>query len=141
MRSHLRLLILLPLLASAFAMTLAAAAPVLAQTSDAAPPTLDLEPIAPAAEPLRTHTLPNPLQAGTIPELLGNAARLLTGIVGSIALLMFVYGGMLWMTSRGNSSQIEKGKNIFVWSTIGLLIMFSSYLIISFFLQTIGATS
>ena len=93
------------------------------------------------AEALRTRGLPNPLQAGTVPQLIGNVTRVFTGIVGSLALLMFVYGGLLWVTSRGNTEQIDKGKRIFTWSTIGLLIMFSAYLIIKVFLQTIGATS
>jgi len=93
------------------------------------------------AEPMRTRGLDNPLAAATIPALIGKVIRMFTGVVGSLALLMFVYGGLLWMTSRGNAEQIDKGKRIFVWSSIGLVIIFSAYLILRVLFQTIGATS
>ena len=42
-------------------------------------------------------------------------------------LLIVVYGGFLWLTSGGNSQQIEKGKNAMIGSVIGLLIVFGAF--------------
>lgn len=61
-------------------------------------------------------------------------ARVISGalsIVGSFALLMFVYGGVLWLTSRGESKAITKGKDTLTWATLGLVIIFSAYVIVN----------
>ena len=73
----------------------------------------------------------NPL--GTIsdvPSLVSNIIATILGIVGALALLMFVWGGLMWMTSGGNREKVQKGKNTLVWATIGLLVIFASYSIL-----------
>ncbi|HQB76676.1 MAG TPA: hypothetical protein PLI25_03825 [bacterium] len=66
------------------------------------------------------------------------ASRWILGIVGSLALLMFVYGGFMFLISSGSSDKISKAKAIIVAAVVGLIIVFSSYLIIQFVLKTIG---
>ena len=77
--------------------------------------------------------------SGDIPSLVGRAIRIFTGISGSIALLMFIYGGFLWLTSGGSPEKIKKGKDVFVWSVIGLAIIFGSYAILNTLFGAIGA--
>lgn len=74
-----------------------------------------------------------------------NVSKWILGIVGSLALLMFVYGGFLMITSGeniitegGKSSKINKGKKVITAAIIGIVIVFSSYLIIKFVLETMG---
>ncbi|MDI3496385.1 MAG: hypothetical protein PWQ35_406 [Patescibacteria group bacterium] len=72
--------------------------------------------------------LTNPLGNVTSPQLLiGKIIDAILGVVGSLALLMFVYGGITWMTSAGNPEKVKKGTDILVWSAIGLVIIFSAY--------------
>lgn len=59
------------------------------------------------------------------------------GIIGSLALLMFVYGGFVWLTSSGSPDKIKTGRDIFMWAAIGLIVIFSSYILLKFFLDTI----
>jgi len=66
------------------------------------------------------------------------ASRWILGIVGSLALLMFIYGGVMLLISSGSSEKITQAKNILVAAVIGLLIVFGSFLIIKFVLKTIG---
>ena len=54
------------------------------------------------------------------------------GIIGSIFLLMFVYGGVLFMISMGNAEKNKQGKDILVWSSLGILIILSSYALVNF---------
>jgi len=75
--------------------------------------------------------LTNPLGNITVGQLIGNVIRAALGISGSIALLMVVWGGFLWMTSSGNSERVEKGKNTLMWAALGLLIIFGSYIIVN----------
>jgi len=73
--------------------------------------------------------LTNPLgeDIDTPQALIGRVINSILGVVGSLALLMFVYGGLTWMTSSGNSEKVKKGRDILIWSAIGLVIIFASY--------------
>ncbi len=66
------------------------------------------------------------------------ASSWILGIVGSLALLMFIYGGFMFLISAGSSEKIGKAKTILIAAVVGLAIVFGSYLIIKFFLQTLG---
>ena len=87
--------------------------------------------------------LTNPLTGTTksegIPTLLGNVINSVLGIIGSLALVMFIYGGATWMLSAGNQEQVTKGKNILIWAALGLVIIFTAYALVSFVLTTITA--
>lgn len=84
-----------------------------------------------------TQKLTNPIKnVSSIPQLIGVVIQSLLGVVGSIALIMFIYGGLLWMLSGGNSDQVKKGKDTFVWATIGLLVIFTSYTLVRFIFTT-----
>ncbi|MCC6563403.1 hypothetical protein IT087_00755 [Candidatus Uhrbacteria bacterium] len=75
----------------------------------------------------------NPLGRDTdIPAFIGRGIRGVLGIIGAIALLMFVYGGVTWMTA-GDSKRVEDAKNIIKNSVIGLLLIFFSYNLIGIF--------
>ncbi|MDO8668176.1 MAG: pilin [bacterium] len=83
--------------------------------------------------------LTNPL-TGTqdsegIPLLLGKIINYAMGIIGSLALVMFIYGGLTWMLSGGSQEQVTKGKNIVIWATLGLAIIFTSYALVKFVIE------
>ncbi len=88
------------------------------------------EPIAPGTS--GAVPLDNPLGQGKtdIPTLLGNVINAIMGVIGSLALVMFIYGGIIWMLSAGNQEQVTKGKNILIWAAVGLFIIFSSYALV-----------
>lgn len=83
-------------------------------------------------------SITSPIPAKTLPELINNVIKGLLGVVGAISLLMIVIGGILWMTSGGNSERIKKGKDTLVWAVIGLVVVFLSYAIINFVFQSLG---
>ena len=77
--------------------------------------------------------LDNPLGADITPQaFIGYVIRGILGVVGSLALALFIYGGFLWMTAAGNTEQVAKGKSTLLWATIGLIIIFSSYALVRF---------
>lgn len=83
-------------------------------------------------------TLPNPLGGTTdIRTIIGRVISAALGISGSIALLMFIWGGMLWLTSGGSPERIKKGKDAIVWAVLGLVLIFGSYAILNFVLGAI----
>ncbi len=81
----------------------------------------------------RAEQLENPLgSTESIPALIGKVIYAVMGLVGSISLAMFVYGGIVWLTSGGSPDKVKKGKDVLVWAVIGLAIIFSSYAITNF---------
>ncbi|MDD4271214.1 MAG: pilin [Patescibacteria group bacterium] len=93
-----------------------------------------------------TVSLPNPItipdanKANPIPYLLGIVINSVLGIVGSLALVMFIYGGITWMLSAGNQEQVTKGKNILIWAAAGIVIIFTAYALVKFVLTTVTGT-
>lgn len=85
-----------------------------------------------------SQSLPNPLGTTSVNEIIARAIELVLSLVGSISLLMFVWGGLTWMTSAGSSDKIKKGRDIIVWSVIGLAIVFTSYILVKFVIVSIA---
>lgn len=80
---------------------------------------------------LGTGQLKGELIESDVPTLIGNILRVFLGFVGSLALVMFIYGGIMWMTSGGNAEKLKKAKNTLVWSVLGLVVIIASYSIVS----------
>lgn len=68
-------------------------------------------------------------------------AEIILGIVGSLALLAFVAGGLMWMLSAGNPEWVTRGKQTLIGAVIGLAIVFTSYTIIFFVYKSLGITA
>jgi len=68
----------------------------------------------------------------TVPALASNIISTAVGIVGALALLVFIYGGLRWLTSAGEPVKIQAGKDAMKWAAIGLVVIFSSYALVSF---------
>ncbi|MBI4992568.1 MAG: hypothetical protein HZC26_00285 [Candidatus Magasanikbacteria bacterium] len=102
---------------------------------------------APGDPPVTTVTLINPLGGSvTNPSgltdmrvLIGNIIAGAMGIIGSLVLMVFVYGGFLWLTSAGNTEKVKKGLDTMMWAAIGLFLIFGAYAILSLVLEAIGA--
>jgi hypothetical protein len=54
------------------------------------------------------------------------------GLLGTVALVLVVYAGFLWMTAGGNTEQIDKAKGVLSAAIVGLVIILSAYAITDF---------
>ena len=95
---------------------------------------------APSGPPpaVRRTSLQNPLGTSDIKVLVGRAVNGFLGLSGSFALLMFVYGSFTWITSGGSPEKIARGKKIFTYAVIGLIVIFGSYAFLSTFINSLG---
>lgn len=88
-----------------------------------------------------TGDLTNPLSGSTdvvkTTELVSRIIKWIFAIVGALALLMFIIGGTYWLVSFGNETRITKGRQILIWASVGLLLIFSSYAIINYVLGSL----
>ncbi len=70
-------------------------------------------------------------------KILVGQSRFFLGISGSIALLFFVYGGFVWLTSGGNKEKVQQGKNILISTTIGIIIIFTAFTVVNLTISTL----
>ena len=72
-----------------------------------------------------------------ITDLIGRIANALIAPVGAIAFLFFVIGGFYWIFSGGNEERIKAGKDIMLWTLVGVAIIFFAYAILSFLFKIV----
>jgi hypothetical protein len=89
----------------------------------------------------QTYKLPNFLGTDDPNVVVGRVIKFIIGISGTAALLVFIYGGGLWLFSRGKDDMIGKGKKAMVSAVIGLIIIFSSYVLVRFIISAITFSS
>lgn len=82
---------------------------------------------------------------GSFLDLAQNVIKYILGISGSLALLVFIYGGFLWLTSGGEQKRIQQGMDTLTHGAIGLAIVFGSWVIVNFVVialtkQRVGGT-
>ncbi len=68
-------------------------------------------------------------------DIQGGAASVIGTIlsfVGVAFLILMIYGGILWMVSQGNDTQIKKAKDIIINGIIGLVVVIFAYAITSY---------
>jgi hypothetical protein len=67
-----------------------------------------------------------------LPAFITNLVRVMLFIVGTISVVMIIYGGIKYSISAGDSSKITTAKNTIMYSVIGLVVSILAYAIISF---------
>lgn len=73
--------------------------------------------------------------------LLGvNLTKLILGMVGSLALLFFVYGGIMFLLAGGKAEMIEKGKKIITNAVIGVALVLGAWIIVNFAIAALTGT-
>lgn len=77
----------------------------------------------------------NILQGGSFVGLI--IARVLA-IVGALSLLMLIYGGLTMISAGGNDTKVNQGKAIVTYTAIGLVVIFTAYVVISFAIKSLG---
>lgn len=52
-------------------------------------------------------------------------------IVGALAVVMIIVGGIMYTTSNGDQNNIERAKSIVIYSVVGLVVSFIAYAIVN----------
>lgn len=87
-------------------------------------------------------TLTNPLgfeptTEGVTQRLVGLSVTMLQALI-VLSILPILFGSFLWITSRGSSDRVEKGKKIFYWGTVGLILGLLATAIINQIFEAVG---
>src|SRR3989338_5896206 len=65
-------------------------------------------------------------------QALINVTTLIVGTTGSVALLMFGYGGVMFIIAAGNQERVTKAKQILGAAAIGIVIIFTAWVVTNF---------
>ena len=76
-----------------------------------------------------------PTLGGTIHTII----NILLYLLGAIAVVMIVIGGIRYTTSGGDSGSISSAKNTILYSVIGLVVAILAYAIVNFVVASFGA--
>jgi hypothetical protein len=63
-------------------------------------------------------------------QYIGGIQKYAIGIVGILAVIVLMIGGVIWLTAAGNQNQIGRAKKMIAGSLVGLTLVFSSYIIL-----------
>lgn len=102
--------------------------------------TLNVTVLALSAYPALAVDLLNPLDpsgsnstTATDPRfIIGRLIKAGLGIIGTISLLIFIYGGWQILFSMGRSEKVKAGRDTMVYAAIGLMVIFASYAIANY---------
>jgi len=80
------------------------------------------------------ESLPNPIGPAnmTLLDLIIKVLQVLLGVVSILAVSMFIWGGLVILTSGGNPDRVKKAKDTLVWAVLGLAIIILSVVIVSY---------
>lgn len=67
----------------------------------------------------------------TLSQISVNVLNFLLGTMGILALIMMIIGAIMYLTSAGDDHRIEKGKEIFKYSVIGVIMAMASMVLVT----------
>lgn len=73
-----------------------------------------------------TYTIPNPLKTTDITTLFQRLSTALIQIAVPVAVVMFVWAGVLLLMSRGDPGKVSQAKKVLLYTTIGLVVIFAA---------------
>ena len=66
----------------------------------------------------------------TLAEIALNTLNFLLSVVGVLAIIMLVWGGIMYLTAAGNEKRIDTAKSIVTWSIVGIAIALAAMVIV-----------
>ncbi len=65
--------------------------------------------------------------------------NVIIGIVGFLAVIMIIVGGITYTTSAGDANKVKKAKDTIMYGVIGLIIALLAFAIVNFVLKNLGS--
>jgi hypothetical protein len=72
-----------------------------------------------------------------INNLIHTIVNLLSAVVGIVAVIMIIFGGLRYITSGGNDSSVTSAKNTILYAIIGLIIVALAQVLVRFTLNKV----
>lgn len=106
--------------------------------------------VASAADPYNCSLYPDPAAADyplickdkdkNITDTVKTAINVILYILGSAAVIMIIYSGILYVMSGGDENNVKKAKSTLMYSVIGLVVALLAYAIVNFVITRFSAS-
>lgn len=63
----------------------------------------------------------------SLPTVIGKALSILMSILGLIFLIIVAYGGVKWMTAKGDTKEVADARSMIIQGAIGLAVTLATY--------------
>ena len=73
-------------------------------------------------------------------SLMSNVSMLINvfaSVMGFLAIGMIIYGGFMLLTAQGDPARIKRGKDVVLYSVIGLILVMLAYAIVNFVMTNV----
>ncbi|HYH75066.1 MAG TPA: pilin [Candidatus Saccharimonadales bacterium] len=80
----------------------------------------------------------SPLPKGKATQAtIDNVVGIVFSVLGTIAVLMIVIGGIQYITSKGEPGEMAKAKNTIIYALVGLVVCILAYTIVAFVIRNV----
>lgn len=79
--------------------------------------------------------------ADNVNHIITVMVNIFSAIVGVIAVIMIIYGGVKYITSGGDSGNVGSAKNTIIYAVIGLVVVALAQFIVQFVLNKVNNTA
>ncbi|MCA9334748.1 hypothetical protein KC953_01245 [Candidatus Saccharibacteria bacterium] len=77
----------------------------------------------------------------TFQDYIKTIVNILLFLLGAIAVIMIIIGGIRYATSNGEAQQIKSAKDTILYSVIGLVVAILSYAIVNFIIDSFSGSN
>ena len=81
--------------------------------------------------------VPSTLSVG---GLFGKVADVLIFGVGAISVIVLIIGGLRYVVSAGNATQVQGAKNTILYAIVGIVVAIAAFALVQFVFQQLGVT-
>ena len=85
------------------------------------------------------NKLPNPISANSFQEFVKDVLGIVLQIGVPVAALALIYSGFLFVKAQGNADELQKAKDTFLWTVIGVAILLGAWVLATVIKGTISA--
>lgn len=89
--------------------------------------------IAECSLPLESPTTGNK----TLPNMIKTIVSVVLSVVGIVAVIMIILGGIGFVTSQGDAAKVTKARNTLLYGVVGLVIALLAFAIVNFVLSSV----
>jgi len=86
----------------------------------------------------KSYGLKDPLNGASVPELVGRIIGWVLPVVGSLFLVMLIWGGFTYLTASGESDRVKKATTTLKNAVIGLVIVALAYVLVFNLISSFG---
>lgn len=85
-----------------------------------------------SAVSIKANEIGLPTSTTNIGDAIANIVRLLMSLIGMLAIVFIIVGGLQLVYSTGDPARVKRGRETLIYACVGLVVAIASYAIVTF---------